>query len=103
MKKILITGANQGLGLQNIKTILSKKLPYTIISTTRTKDKFQNSIKEIEKESLPTKDIKNYELDLNCKDSVEDLVQNLKKNNECLDVLVNNAGILSWKMDHDYE
>ena len=31
------------------------------------------------------------------------MVKHLKKNKEHLDVLVNNAGVLSWKMDHDYK
>ena len=60
-------------------------------------------MEELEKENLPTTNIKNYQLDLDKKNSIEDLVDNLKQNNESLDVLVNNAGLLSWKMKHDYE
>ena len=45
-----------------------------ICATSRTKEKFEKSLKELEKQNLETKNIKNYILDLDKKDSVENLV-----------------------------
>lgn len=85
MKKVLITGGTSGIGLATLeKLVLNYEVLFTYCSN------------EIEALKLEEKyNIKGYRLDLNDKNSIEELVSKLDN----IDILINNAGIA---LDNDF-
>ena len=83
MKKVLITGASGGLGLNLVKECL--RLGYYVIAQY---NKSKNNLEEIDSNNL-------YLIEANFKEeeSVINLVNELKSNNIKVDILINNAGI----------
>lgn len=85
MKKVLITGATSGIGYSTLELLAHE---YEILFTYYSNTDFA---KEIEKKF----NAKGYYLDLGDPKSIEALAQKI----ECLDVLINNAGIA---IDNDF-
>lgn len=86
MQKVLITGATSGIGYATLKELVKD---YEVIFTYYHNEK---KAKELE-ENL---NIKGYYLDLNDKESIEDLAKHI----ESLDILINNAAI---SLDNSFE
>lgn len=79
MKKVLITGATSGIGYATLKCLVEK---YEVIFTF-----CHNETKALE--IINKYHIKGYQLDLESKESIEALVDNI----DDLDILINNAAI----------
>ena len=86
MQKVLITGATSGIGYVTLKELVKN---YEVIFTYYHNEK---KAKELEE----TLNIKGYYLDLNDKESIEDLAKHI----ESLDILINNAAI---SLDNSFE
>lgn len=85
MKKVLITGGTSGIGLATLEKLV---LNYEVIFTY-----WSNEIEALKLEEKYN--IKGYRLDLNDKNSIEELVSKLDN----IDILINNAGIA---LDNDF-
>lgn len=91
-KKVIVTGANSGIGYEATKAFAGKKAEVVMAcrSIERGKDAKQEIEKEIDEASLKVK-----KLDLADLESVKDFAEEYKANNEKLDILCNNAGIMA--------
>lgn len=86
MKRIaFITGGTSGLGLQLVKDMLS--LGYKVYSMSRNADKIDKNIKKC-------KDVIFIKGDVTNLTDVQNAVDVIRNENNCLDVLINNAGII---------
>ena len=83
-KKVLITGATGGIGNSLVKTF--NKLGSIIIATGTNEEKLSNLSKE-----FPNLKTKKFALDNH--DKIEEFVNDVEKEMDGIDVLVNNAGI----------
>ncbi|MCJ8314990.1 MAG: SDR family oxidoreductase [Saccharospirillaceae bacterium] len=84
MQTVLITGTNRGIGLELVKQFLAK--PYHVIATYRGKPS------DILTELTQSENITLLELEVTSAESIKALVNKL--DNQCIDILINNAGIL---------
>lgn len=85
MKKVLITGGTSGIGLATLsKLVLNYDVLFTYCSN-------ETEVLKLEEKY----NIKGYRLDLNDKNSIEELVSKLDN----IDILINNAGIA---LDNDF-
>lgn len=92
-KVILITGANVGLGREQLR-YLAPHHPSKLYLGARSQEKAEATIAEIEK-AIPGSKIDFLQLDLTSLASVKKAADQFKRENERLDVLVNNAGIMA--------
>jgi NAD(P)-dependent dehydrogenase (short-subunit alcohol dehydrogenase family) len=89
---IIITGATSGLGKQATKILAAKNA--TVIMAVRNIRKGEDVASEIKKTIVNAKiDVK--ELDLGSLDSVKLFAKNINASYERLDILINNAGVMS--------
>ncbi|MCX7798452.1 MAG: SDR family oxidoreductase [Melioribacter sp.] len=88
-KTILITGATDGIGKQTAKKLA--QMGHTIIVHGRNEVKVNKTIEEIQNETGNDK-IHACVGDFTSLKQVRNLVEELKKRFDCLDVLINNAG-----------
>ena len=91
-KTIIVTGANSGLGFESVKAFASKGA--LVIIACRSLNRGEVAKKQIT-ESYPTSKLKVMELNLMDLESITDFVTRFKQNNTRLDVLLNNAGIMT--------
>jgi 3-oxoacyl-[acyl-carrier protein] reductase len=90
-KSVLITGANRGIGFELVKHFSSLKC--NIICCTReVNDEFLKKIEEIKLKNKVK--IDNYILDLANFDSIKSSFKKISSEQEKIDILINNAGIL---------
>ncbi|RVT97213.1 SDR family NAD(P)-dependent oxidoreductase [Mucilaginibacter limnophilus] len=89
MKKVLITGANQGIGFETAKQL--GLLGYSIYLGCRDLDKGNEALKELQ--SLGVKNAELIVIDISYKKGVLEAVNSLKAKTNYLDILINNAGI----------
>lgn len=102
-KTVLITGANTGIGLETAKD-LAKRGARVLIAC-RSKERGEAALKEI-KEYSGNNNVKLYILDLSSLQSVRDCAAEVLANEDRLDVLINNAGIMwmpQWKSKEGYD
>jgi NAD(P)-dependent dehydrogenase (short-subunit alcohol dehydrogenase family) len=94
-KIIVTTGSNGGLGYESL-IHLAKHSPSKIYLCARSKDKYDNAMKGI---SAAVPDAPNFvkylELDLASLASVKKAAETFNAENDRLDVLMNNAGIMA--------
>ena len=86
-RKILVTGGNRGIGLAIVKE-LAKNKQDQIFMGTRNLDEAKQLAEEIGDNVFPV------QLDLSFRSGVMTSLSSLLKDHECLDVLINNAGVL---------
>lgn len=84
-KTALITGGNRGIGYAIAKGLLAKG--YQVIITARSLAKAKQAVKKLQDNVIPV------ELDISSDRSIEEAFEIINQNIDCLDVLVNNAGI----------
>jgi short-subunit dehydrogenase len=84
MKKIMITGASEGIGLSVAKTLAANNNLITLVA--RNNDKLEKALA-----SLPGSGHQIIVADLSRKNEVDDLKENIETNK--YDVLINNAGV----------
>ena len=91
-KYALITGANRGLGLSCVKTLLERAPePLHILLCSRSREAGERAINE---HQLNSHRVSVVELDVTCKKSIAAAVLAVKKMTPSLSILINNAGIL---------
>lgn len=90
-KTVLITGANTGLGYQTALE-LARKNAFVILAG-RNEEKINQAISNIKKE-IPTAKLKAGIVDLSDLRSVKVFAEQIIENNDRLDVLINNAGVM---------
>lgn len=89
MKVSLVTGGNRGLGLAIVKELASKG--HIVYMGTRDLDKGLKACEGLVKEGLRIRPI---ELDVTKSSTIKDAVAKIKDENDYLDVLINNAGVM---------
>ena len=89
MKKVLITGANKGIGFETTKQLL--KQGYFVYLGCRNLKKGKEAIEQILSEGLENVEL--IEIDINSNESVKSARVKLGKKTEAIDILINNAGI----------
>ena len=91
---ILVTGANAGIGLQSVLQ-LSHHDPARIYLACRSRAKYDAAVAEIFKSNAKAIDCVQFlELDLNSFDSIKTAAKQVLGENDRLDILINNAGIM---------
>ncbi|PVV03381.1 hypothetical protein BB560_002139 [Smittium megazygosporum] len=108
MRLIIVTGANKGLGFELVnQMLLRSKTPTTVISTFRNNELGLASVQKLN--SAVSAKVKgevhldSHQLDITDSNSIGSFVDFLKNKygKPCIDVLVNNAGILVAKPGPD--
>ena len=94
MKKILITGASRGIGLELCRQLLEQQ--NTIIATYRSESTAEDLF--ILNEMFD--DLHLFKMNVRKDKSVSDAIEQISVRFDCLDLAFNNAGILDWsKLD----
>ncbi len=91
-KIIIVTGANVGLGFESTKIFAQYNA--TVIMACRSIDKAKEAIIQIEDE-FPNADLWPMRLDLSSLKSIKSFADAFKKKYKKLDILLNNAGIMT--------
>ncbi|XP_057703386.1 retinol dehydrogenase 12 isoform X1 [Corythoichthys intestinalis] len=102
-KTVLITGANTGIGKETALDLARRGA--RVILACRDLTKAHIAAVQIRKQSR-NDNVVVKKLDLACLQSVRDLARDIINNEEHLDILINNAGIMmcpKWKTDEGYE
>lgn len=89
MRKVLITGANKGIGFETAKQLLSKGF-YLYIGS-RDLKKGVEAVKKLQADGFPNVEV--VQLDVTDENSVKTAREEIGKKTEVLDILINNAGI----------
>ena len=92
-KVILVTGANAGLGKEQVRYLAAHQ-PAKLYLAARSKEKADAAIADITK-TVPDAKITWLNLDLSSLASVKQAAETFRKENTRLDILVNNAGIMA--------
>ncbi len=90
-KTVLVTGANSGLGLEICRVMASKGAQ--VIMACRNAEKASPALAEI-RQLHPGADVKAMILDLAHQQSIREFWKRFRTENERLDILINNAGVL---------
>ncbi|KAF0319240.1 retinol dehydrogenase [Colletotrichum asianum] len=93
-KVIIVTGGNAGLGLETIRQI-SKHNPAHIYLAGRSKERGEKAIEGLKKGGASVSPISYLPLDLSSFESVKAAAKQFKEESQRLDLLINNAGIMS--------
>lgn len=89
---IVVTGSNRGIGLDVVKELVSRQAKVIMVCRdTKVAEKVASDIKS----TNPSADIKIYSMDLSDFDSIRSCVETIRKNHDIIDVLVNNAGMVT--------
>lgn len=91
-KVVIVTGGNSGLGFESVKAFVRKGAK--VILACRSVEKGEQARLKILKE-VPAAKIETAELDLTDLESVRRFAKAFQKNHSRLDVLLNNAGIMT--------
>ncbi|RYP91188.1 hypothetical protein DL770_002665 [Monosporascus sp. CRB-9-2] len=91
-KIVLVTGGNNGLGKESVRQLAKHNAK--VYMGARSEQKANEAIAEIKKE-VPNADIAFLELDLASFDSIKKAAQQFVGENDRLDILMNNAGIMA--------
>jgi NADP-dependent 3-hydroxy acid dehydrogenase YdfG len=90
---VLITGANTGIGYETVKALYASPHAYTILMGSRTLSKAHSAISKI-KDDITTSvsEIVPLQIDIEDDESIGNAFQEVSRNYNKLDTLVNNAG-----------
>jgi len=90
MKRILITGASRGIGLEICTQLMTDG--HDVLATYRSK-KTAGSLLDLNDDA---KNLHTFEMDVDSSDSVKSAMSEISKRFSSLDLVFNNAGILDW-------
>lgn len=89
---VLVTGANAGLGFETSKMLAGKNARVIMACrSTRKGESARQSILEL----FPDSDLRVEQLDISSLKSVRDFVSGISPKLNCLDLLINNAGVMA--------
>ena len=91
MKTVLLTGANKGIGLEVVNKLLAKG--FYVIALSKSVDNL---------EQITHPNLKIYMVDLLNITELLRIVDEIKNENICIDILINNAGVGLFKKIDDY-
>ncbi|OIW34393.1 short chain dehydrogenase [Coniochaeta ligniaria NRRL 30616] len=91
--KVLVTGANTGLGWQISKKLATEHKDYHIIMSGRNKEAVEKAAADFQSQGLTN--VESLVLDISSDESIADAVKAVDQKHGRLDVLINNAGITS--------
>jgi NAD(P)-dependent dehydrogenase (short-subunit alcohol dehydrogenase family) len=89
MKKVLITGANKGIGFETARQLLQNG--YYVFLGSRSLENGQAAVNELQAEGL--NQVEALQLDVTSQESVDAAREEIGRKTDVLDVLINNAGI----------
>src|SRR6187551_1448347 len=92
---VLISGANQGIGFGIAKFLALSSSKYHVLIGSRDQAKGEKAVKEIEALS-PKSTVSTIRLDITSGASIKDAASTVEQQFGKLDVLINNAGIVSY-------
>ena len=90
MKRILITGASRGIGLEICSQLMADG--HDVLATYRSQ-KTAGSLLDL---SVRAKNLHTFQMDVDSTDSVKSAMSEIAKRFSSLDLVFNNAGILDW-------
>lgn len=99
-KTIIVTGANTGLGFETAKALAAKGAK--MILACRDENRGQAALERIQQEN-PSADVELMLLDLSSLQSVRDFAESFLSQNDRLDILINNAGVMTPPETHTTE
>lgn len=92
-KAVLVTGGNNGIGYEAVKSLLQSKKPYRVFLGSRSLDKAKTAIEKLNEECPDTiNTVEAIQLDLNSDESIEKAYEKVSADPGYLDTLMNNAG-----------
>ncbi|KAJ9137390.1 Short chain dehydrogenase [Coniochaeta hoffmannii] len=91
--KVLITGANTGLGWQIAKKLASEHKDYHVIMSGRKKDAIEKAVADFQSQGLTN--VEPLVLDISSDESIANAAKAVAEKHGRLDVLINNAGLTS--------
>ncbi len=93
LRKVIVTGANKGIGYEIAKLLYLEKDPYHIVITSRDINLGEKAIKNI-RDNAPNSEnkVELQQLEVNNEESINNFVNWVKESLGSFDVLVNNAG-----------
>ena len=92
-QRVIITGGNSGIGLVTAKQLAAKGA--SVLIAGRASDKTEAALRSINAEAVTP--ARNLAVDLGSLASVEALIENVQRDGEPIDVLINNAGCFPTK------
>ncbi|WP_442510482.1 SDR family NAD(P)-dependent oxidoreductase [Novipirellula sp. SH528] len=92
MKRILLTGATDGIGLATANMLVS--LGHQVLLHGRSADKLDNVVQSL-RATFEDAQVESYLADLSQISEVESLAKGVSAKHDTLDVLINNAGVFS--------
>ncbi|KAB8261687.1 hypothetical protein BDV32DRAFT_148334 [Aspergillus pseudonomiae] len=90
-KIVIITGANTGIGLETVKSLLRSSQKYHILLGGRNLEKAQSACQNIDSGTSPSS-IEPFQVDVESDESIEAAFKHISAKYERVDCLINNAG-----------
>lgn len=98
---VLITGGNTGIGYEVCKALYTSPQAYTILMGSRSVDKANTAIAELQKEKTESKsNIEPIQINIEDDDSIDNAVKEVQSKFGKVDALINNAGKSYIKKDN---
>ena len=92
-KIVLVTGGNNGIGYETVKSFLQSDKPYHILLGSRTQQKGKLAIESLHKECPDSNNtVEALQVDLTSDESIEKAFEQVQASQGHVDALVNNAG-----------
>lgn len=90
---VLITGANTGLGLEIVRALCKSETAYDILVGSRKLESATSAIETVKKEVPGTQStLSELQIDIHSDDSIQAALEQVSKQKDHIDVLINNAG-----------
>lgn len=91
-KVAVVTGGARGIGAEVVKKLLQSGM--TVVLGIRKPEAAHKMMEEFKKKQIPTDAVDVFQLDVSLLKSVKEFARNVSAKYPCIDLLVNNAGIM---------